>query len=177
MKKNQIDKSINVNAKEVLEQRREELLKKHEEFQKRALYEEQVRQLRQEFTIQTIKPLTKEIENVKAEMHIAAQEGQTEYEGLLEKYQSILNREKQMLLNNFYDDPNKYKNAKSDWWNLVSEFAIESLYDRWLSIRRDIRVNMQVPRLLAQRKELADILSASSLKPIPKRTQVLTRKK
>ena len=102
-------------------------------------------------------------------MHIAAQEGQTEYEGLLEKYQSILNREKQMLLNNFYDDPNKYKNAKSDWWNLVSEFAIESLYDRWLSIRRDLRANMQVPELLAQRKELADILSASSLKPIPKK--------
>lgn len=170
MEKNQINESNDIKIKEFLEQRREQLLKEHDELHKKALHEKEVRLLRQEFTKKTIKPMKEEIGNIRSQICIAHQNGHPEYKGLLEKYESILNLEMNKLLENFYTNPKIYKNVEVDWWNLVSEFAIESLYDRWLSIRRDHRAEMQVPKLLAKRKELADILSASLLKPIPKKT-------
>jgi len=102
---------------------------------------------------QTLDPMTYEIKKVRAQRSYAEQMGQGEYEGLLEKYLSILMREKNQIWLDFESDPHKYKNAKRDWWELVSSFAIESLRDKWLSIGREDREHMKVPELLARRRE------------------------
>ena len=101
----------------------------------------------------TLDPMNYEIKKVRAQRSYAEQMGQGEYAGLLEKYQSILTRERGRMLLEFESDPHKYKNAKRNWWELVSSFAIESLRDRWLSIGREDREHMKVPELLARRRD------------------------
>jgi len=102
---------------------------------------------------QILAPMTYEIRKVRAQRSYAEGVGNEEYAGLLNKYLSILLREKHQMLMNFEADPSKYKNAKSNWWELVSSFAVESLRDRWLSIRREERESMKVPELLARRRD------------------------
>lgn len=102
---------------------------------------------------ETLAPMNYEIKKVRAQLRYAEDTGQDAYAGLLEKYQSILTRERGRMLIEFESDPHKYKNAKRNWWELVSSFAIESLRDRWLSIGREDREHMKVPELLARRRE------------------------
>jgi len=102
---------------------------------------------------ETLAPMAYEIHKVRAQRRYAEGTGQDEHAGLLEKYLSILLREKGQLWLDFEADPHKYKNAKRNWWELVSSFAIESLRDRWLSIGREDREHMKVPELLARRRE------------------------
>ena len=102
---------------------------------------------------QILDPMAYEIHKVRAQRRYAEGTGQGEYEGLLEKYLSILLREKGRILLDFEADPSKFKNAKRNWWELVSSFAIESLRDRWLSIGREDREHMKVPELLARRRD------------------------
>jgi hypothetical protein len=101
----------------------------------------------------TLDPMTYEIKKVRAQRSYAEDTGQGEYEGLLEKYLSILTREKNRIWMDFEAEPSKYKKEKRNWWELVSSFAIESLRDRWLSIGREDREHMKVPELLSRRRE------------------------
>jgi hypothetical protein len=102
---------------------------------------------------ETLAPMAYEIKKVRAQRSYAEQMGQGAYEGLLDKYLSILLREKGRILLEFEADPHKYKKEKRNWWELVSSFAIESLRDRWLSIGREDREHMKVPELLSRRRE------------------------
>ena len=118
----------------------------------KARYEAWVAKWRRQLR-ETLAPMNYEIKKVRAQLRYAEDTGQDAYAGLLEKYQSILTRERGRMLIEFESDPHKYKNAKRNWWELVSSFAIESLRDRWLSIGREDREHMKVPELLARRRE------------------------
>jgi len=120
-------------------------------LQSRARYEAWVDKWRKQLK-ETLAPMTYEIHKVKAQIRYAAQAGHGEYEGLLEKYESVLRREKGRILLDFEADPHKYKSIKENWWDLVSEFGVESLRDRWMSIGKEDKANMKVPELLARRK-------------------------
>ena len=118
----------------------------------KARYEAWVNKWRRQLR-EAIDPMNYEIKKVRAQRRYAEDTGQGAYADLLDKYQSILTREKNQIWLDFESDPHKYKNAKRNWWELVSSFAIESLRDKWLSIGREDREHMKVPELLARRRE------------------------
>ena len=99
-----------------------------------------------------LKPMKYEIQKVKAQLRYAEDVGNDVYAGLLEKYESVLKREVNRIMLDFEADPHKYKSIKENWWDLVSEFGLESLRDRWMSIRKEEKARMKVPELLARRK-------------------------
>lgn len=119
--------------------------------QSRARYEAWVDQWRKELK-ETLAPMGYEIHKVRAQIRYAEEVNNGEYIKLLEKYLSILTREKGRILLDYEADPHKYKRIKKDWWDLVSEFGVESLRDRWMSIRKEDKARMKVPELLARRK-------------------------
>jgi len=99
-----------------------------------------------------LKPMTYEAHKVKAQLRYAHEVGNDVYAGLLEKYESVLKREVNRIMLDFEADPHKYKSIKGNWWDLVSDFGLESLRDRWMSIRKEEKARMKVPELLARRK-------------------------
>lgn len=99
-----------------------------------------------------LKPMTYEIHKVKAQLRHAKEAGNDTYAGLLDKYEVVLTMEKNRILLDFEADPHKYKSIKQDWWDLVSEFGVESLRDRWMTIRKEDKARMRVPTLLVKRK-------------------------
>jgi hypothetical protein len=120
-------------------------------IQSRARYEAWVDQWRKELK-ETLAPMGYEIHKVRAQIRYAEEVNNDEYLKLLEKYLSVLTREKSRILLDYEADPHKYKRIKKDWWDLVSEFGLESLRDRWMSIRKEDKASMKVPELLARRK-------------------------
>ena len=120
-------------------------------IQSRARYEAWVDQWRKELKA-VLSPMTYEIHKVRAQIRYAEEVNNDEYLKLLEKYLSVLTREKSRILLDYEADPHKYKNEKRNWWDLVSEFGLESLRDRWMSIRKEDKASMKVPELLARRK-------------------------
>lgn len=99
-----------------------------------------------------LKPMTYEIQKVRAQRRYAEETKNDVYAGLLEKYESVLKREVNRIMLDFEADPHKYKSIKGNWWDLVSDFGVESLRDRWMSIRKEEKARMKVPELLARRK-------------------------
>jgi len=99
-----------------------------------------------------LKPMKYEIQKVKAQLRYAEDVGNDAYAGLLEKYEAVLKREVNRIMLDFEADPHKYKSIKENWWDLVSEFGLESLRDRWMSIRKEDKARMKVPELLVRRK-------------------------
>ena len=99
-----------------------------------------------------LKPMKYEIQKVKAQLRYAEDVGNDVYAGLLEKYEAVLKREVNRIMLDFEADPHKYKSIKGNWWDLVSEFGLESLRDRWMSIRKEDKARMKVPELLVRRK-------------------------
>lgn len=99
-----------------------------------------------------LKPMKYEIQKVKAQLRYAEDVGNDAYAGLLEKYESVLKREVNRIMLDFEADPHKYKSIKGNWWDLVSDFGLESLRDRWMSIRKEEKARMKVPELLVRRK-------------------------
>ena len=99
-----------------------------------------------------LKPMKYEIQKVKAQLRYAEDVGNDAYAGLLEKYESVLKREVNRIMLDFEANPHKYKSIKENWWDLVSEFGLESLRDRWMSIRKEDKARMKVPELLVRRK-------------------------
>lgn len=136
-----------VRAQEILTERHRMALL----IQSRARYRAWVDQWRKELKA-VLSPMGYEIHKVQSQLRYAAQAGHGEYERLLEKYEDILKREKNRILLDFETDPHKYKKETRDWWDLVSEFGLESLRDRWMSIRKEVKGDMKVPELLARRK-------------------------
>ena len=134
-------------AKQILEERQRMALL----IQSRARYEAWVDQWRKELKA-VLSPMGYELHKVKAQLRYAQAVGNDAYEGLLEKYEGILKRERSKILLDFEADPHKYKRIKKDWWDLVSEFGVESLRDRWMSIGKEDKARMKVPELLARRK-------------------------
>ena len=120
-------------------------------IQSRARYEAWVDQWRKELKA-VLSPMGYEIHKVRAQIRYAENVNNDEYIKLLEKYLSILTREKGRILLDYEADPHKYKRIKKDWWDLVSEFGLESLRDRWMSIRKEDKARMKVPELLTKRK-------------------------
>lgn len=120
-------------------------------IQSRARYEAWVDQWRKQLK-EVLSPMTYEIHKVRAQIRYAHEMGNDAYEELLEKYLSVLTREKSRILLDYEADPHKYKRIKKDWWDLVSEFGVESLRDRWMSIRKEEKERMKVPELLVRRK-------------------------
>jgi hypothetical protein len=120
-------------------------------IQSRARYEAWVDQWRKQLK-ETLAPMGYEIHKVRAQIRYAEEVNNDEYLKLLEKYLSILTREKGRILLDYEADPHKYKRIKKDWWDLVSEFGLESLRDRWMSIRKEDKARMKVPELLVRRK-------------------------
>ena len=120
-------------------------------IQSRARYEAWVDQWRKQLK-EVLSPMTYEIHKVRAQIRYAEDVNNDEYLKLLEKYLSVLTREKGRILLAYEADPHKYKRIKKDWWDLVSEFGLESLRDRWMSIRKEDKARMKVPELLARRK-------------------------
>lgn len=117
----------------------------------KARYEAWVDQWRKELKA-VLSPMTYEIHKVRAQIRYAEEVNNDEYLKLLEKYLSVLTREKSRILLDYEADPHKYKNEKRNWWDLVSDFGVESLRDRWMSIRKEDKASMKVPELLARRK-------------------------
>ena len=101
---------------------------------------------------ETLAPMTYEIHKVRAQRRYAQAMGNDAYEVLLDKYHEVLTRERGRMLLEFESDPHKYKRIKKDWWDLVSEFGVESLRDCWTATRRKEVGDMKVPELLARRK-------------------------
>jgi hypothetical protein len=101
---------------------------------------------------ETLAPMTYEIHKVNAQLRYAQEVGNDVYAGLLDKYVRVLAKEKSRIMLDFEADPHKYKRIKKDWWDLVSEFGVESLRDRWMSIRKEDKARMKVPELLVRRK-------------------------
>ena len=99
-----------------------------------------------------LKPMKYEIQKVQAQLRYAEDVGNDVYAGLLEKYESVLKREVNRIMLDFEADPHKYKSIKENWWDLVSDFGLESLRDRWMSIRKEDKARMKVPELLVRRK-------------------------
>jgi len=120
-------------------------------IQSRARYEAWVDQWRKELKA-VLSPMGYEIHKVKAQLRYAEGVGNDAYAGLLDKYLSVLTREKGRILLDYEADPHKYKSIKENWWDLVSEFGLESLRDRWMSIRKEDKARMKVPELLVRRK-------------------------
>lgn len=102
--------------------------------------------------VAVLKPMTYEIQKVRAQRRYAEETKNDVYAGLLEKYESVLKREVNRIMLDFEADPHKYKSIKGNWWDLVSDFGLESLRDRWMSIRKEEKARMKVPELLARRK-------------------------
>lgn len=119
--------------------------------QSRARYEAWVDQWRKQLK-EVLSPMGYEIHKVRAQLRYAEGVNNDEYIKLLEKYLSVLTREKGRILLDYEADPHKYKRIKKDWWDLVSEFGLESLRDRWMSIRKEDKASMKVPELLTKRK-------------------------
>lgn len=140
---------------DITEPRAQEILAERQRMARlvmsKARYEAWVDQWRKELKA-VLSPMTYEIHKVRAQLRYAHEVGNAAYEGLLEKYLSILTREKGRILLDYEADPHKYKRIKKDWWDLVSEFGVESLRDRWMSIRKEDKARMKVPELLARRK-------------------------
>ena len=134
-------------AKQILEERKRMALL----IQSRARYEAWVDQWRKQLK-ETLAPMTYEIRKVNAQLRYAQAVGNDVYTGLLDKYLRVLTGERSKILLDFEADPHKYKRIKKDWWDLVSEFGVESLRDRWMSIRKEDKASMKVPELLARRK-------------------------
>ena len=120
-------------------------------IQSRARYEAWVDQWRKELKA-VLSPMGYEIHKVRSQIRYAENVNNDEYLKLLEKYLSVLTREKGRILLDYEADPHKYKRIKKDWWDLVSEFGLESLRDRWMSIRKEDKARMKVPELLVRRK-------------------------
>lgn len=136
-----------VKAKLILEERHRMALL----VQSRARYEAWVEQWRKQLK-DALAPMGYEIHKVRAQRRYAQEVGNQAHEGLLEKYEDILKRERGRIMLDFEADPHKYKNEKRNWWDLVSEFGLESLRDRWMSIRKEEKERMKVPELLVRRK-------------------------
>lgn len=99
-----------------------------------------------------LKPMKYEIQKVQAQLRYTKETKNDVYAGLLEKYEAVLKREVNRIMLDFEADPHKYKSIKENWWDLVSEFGLESLRDRWMSIRKEDKARMKVPELLVRRK-------------------------
>ena len=97
-------------------------------------------------------PMGYEIKKTKAQLRYAHEMGNDVYAGLLDKYVRVLAKERSRIMLDFEADPHKYKSIKGNWWDLVSEFGVESLRDRWMSIGKEDKARMKVPELLARRK-------------------------
>jgi hypothetical protein len=136
-----------VKAKLILEERQRMALL----VQSRARYEAWVEQWRKQLK-EALAPMGYEIHKVRAQRRYAQEAGNDVYAGLLEKYEDILKRERGRIMLDFEADPHKYKRIKDNWWDLVSEFGLESLRDRWMSIRKEEKERMKVPELLVRRK-------------------------
>jgi len=117
----------------------------------KARYEAWVDQWRRQLK-ETLAPMTYEIRKINAQLRYAHEAGNDVYAGLLDKYEGVLKRERSKILLDFEADPHKYKRIKKDWWDLVSDFGVESLRDRWMSIGKEEKERMKVPELLARRK-------------------------
>lgn len=140
---------------DITEPRAQEILAERERMARlimsKARYEAWVDQWRKQLK-ETLAPMRYEAHKVKAQLRYAQAVGNDAYAGLLEKYESVLKREVNRIMLDFEADPHKYKNEKRNWWDLVSDFGVESLRDRWMSIRKEEKARMKVPELLARRK-------------------------
>ena len=140
---------------DISEPRAKEILSERERMARlimsKARYEAWVDQWRKELKA-VLSPMGYEIHKVRSQLRYAESVNNAEYIKLLEKYLSILTREKGRILLDYEADPHKYKRIKKDWWDLVSEFGLESLRDRWMSIRKEDKARMKVPELLVRRK-------------------------
>jgi|APGre2960657404_1045060.scaffolds.fasta_scaffold01774_2 hypothetical protein len=117
----------------------------------KARYEAWVDQWRRQLK-ETLAPMTYEIRKINAQLRYAHEAGNDVYAGLLDKYVRVLKKEMGRIMLDFEADPHKYKRIKKDWWDLVSDFGVESLRDRWMSIGKEEKERMKVPELLARRK-------------------------
>lgn len=97
-------------------------------------------------------PMGYEIKKTKAQLRYAEETKNEAYQGLLDKYVRVLAKERSRIMLDFEADPHKYKSIKGNWWDLVSEFGVESLRDRWMSIGKEDKARMKVPELLTKRK-------------------------
>jgi len=77
----------------------------------KARYEAWVDQWRKELKA-VLSPMTYEIHKVRAQIRYAEEVNNDEYLKLLEKYLSVLTREKSRILLDYEADPHKYKNEK-----------------------------------------------------------------
>ena len=136
-----------VRAKQILEERQ----RMARLIMSKARYEAWVNQWRKELK-EVLSPMTYELKKVNAQLRYAQEMGNDVYAGLLDKYVRVLTGERSKILLDFEADPHKYKRIKKDWWDLVSEFGVESLRDRWMSIGKEDKARMKVPELLARRK-------------------------
>lgn len=136
-----------VKAKLILDERKRMALL----IQSRARYEAWVDQWRRQLK-ETLAPMTYEIRKINAQLRYAHEAGNDVYAGLLDKYVRVLKKEMGRIMLDFEADPHKYKRIKKDWWDLVSDFGVESLRDRWMSIGKEEKERMKVPELLARRK-------------------------
>lgn len=134
-------------AKQILEERQ----RMARLMMSKARYEAWVNQWRKQLK-ETLAPMTYEIHKVRAQRRYAQEMGNDAYAGLLDKYEGVLKRERSKILLEFESDPHKYKRIKDNWWDLVSEFGVESLRDRWMSIGKEEKARMKVPELLVRRK-------------------------
>ena len=140
---------------DITEPRAQEILAERERMARlimsKARYEAWVNKWEKELK-ETLAPMTYEIQKVRAQRRYAQAVGNDAYAELLEKYEDILKRERSRIMLDFEADPHKYKNEKRNWWDLVSDFGLESLRDRWIATQKEVTGNMKVPELLVKRK-------------------------
>jgi hypothetical protein len=140
---------------DISEIRAQEILAERERMARlmmsKARYEGWVNKWRKELK-EVLSPMTYEIHKVKAQRRYAEETKNDVYAGLLDKYVRVLAKERSRIMLDFEADPHKYKSIKGNWWDLVSEFGVESLRDRWMSIGKEDKARMKVPELLARRK-------------------------
>ena len=117
----------------------------------KARYEGWVNKWRKQLK-ETLAPMTYEIRKVSTQLRYAQEVGNDVYAELLDKYVRVLKKEMGRIMLDFEADPHKYKNEKRNWWDLMSEFGVESLRDRWMSIGKEDKARMKVPELLVRRK-------------------------
>lgn len=117
----------------------------------KARYEGWVNKWRRQLK-ETLAPMTYEIRKVSTQLRYAQEVGNDVYAELLDKYVRVLKKEMGRIMLDFEADPHKYKNEKRNWWDLMSEFGVESLRDRWMSIGKEDKARMKVPELLVRRK-------------------------
>ena len=117
----------------------------------KARYEGWVNKWRRQLK-ETLAPMTYEIRKVSTQLRYAQEMGNDVYAELLDKYVRALKKEMGRIMLDFEADPHKYKNEKRNWWDLMSEFGVESLRDRWMSIGKEDKARMKVPELLVRRK-------------------------